>query len=255
MVVIEVWIDRSKYGTIDDRTYRVATHCKFDKGDINVMNHTHHVGLYGQWMGLWPHREDVREIAVIFEDDVTVSPFFYRYLKVVHAKYDSSPNINSFALQCSAIHNGGSGPLHASDDNIVFIYPILGTCGFSPNKINWLNFLKWYRTASKDKRFIPLVPGMGPSKWYKEHVTAGRTQSMWEMWHIYYAWHHNERTLYPNLLKCDAMTINWKEVGLHFKGNIEITDRLVSYWDKRLDNLPNNPVELDLYGKVKNNVV
>jgi hypothetical protein len=154
-------------------------------------------------------------------------------LKVVHAKYDSSPNINSFALQCSAIHNGSSGPLHAPDDNIVFIYPILGTCGFSPNKINWLNFLKWYRTVSKDKRFIPLIPGMGPSKWYKEHVTAGRTQSMWEMCHIYYAWHHNERTLYPNLLKCDAMTINWKEVGLHFKGNIEITDRLVSYWDKR----------------------
>ena len=44
-------------------------------------------------------------------------------MKVVHAKYDSSPNINSFALQCSAIHNGGSGPLHAPDDNIVFIYP------------------------------------------------------------------------------------------------------------------------------------
>jgi hypothetical protein len=51
------------------------------------------------------------------------------------------------------------------------------------------------------------------------------------------------------------MTINWKEVGLHFNGNIEITDRLVSYWDKRLDNLPNNPVELDLYGNVKNNAV
>jgi hypothetical protein len=43
IVVIEVWIDRSKYGTIDDRTYQVATHCKFDKGDINVMNHTDHV--------------------------------------------------------------------------------------------------------------------------------------------------------------------------------------------------------------------
>jgi hypothetical protein len=36
-VVIEVWIDRSKYGTIDDKTYQVATHFKFDKGDINVI--------------------------------------------------------------------------------------------------------------------------------------------------------------------------------------------------------------------------
>lgn len=71
-------------------------------------------------MGLWPHIEDVKEIAVSFEDDVTVSPFFYRYLKVVHAKYDSSSHINSFAMQCSPIYNGGSGPLHAPDDNIVF---------------------------------------------------------------------------------------------------------------------------------------
>ena len=70
-------------------------------------------------MGLWPHKENVIEIAVIFEDDATVSPFFYRYLKVVHAKYD---------LQYSPIHNEGLGPLHAPDDNILFLYPILGTC-------------------------------------------------------------------------------------------------------------------------------
>ena len=76
MVVIEVWIDISQYGKIDDRPYQVAAHCKFDNGDINVMNHTDHVGLYRQWMGLWPHIKDVKEIAVIFEDDVTVSPFF-----------------------------------------------------------------------------------------------------------------------------------------------------------------------------------
>ena len=44
MVVIAIWIDRSKYGTIDDKTYQVATHFKLDKGDINVMNHTDHVG-------------------------------------------------------------------------------------------------------------------------------------------------------------------------------------------------------------------
>ena len=109
-------------------------------------------------------------------------------------------------MQCNT--QRGSGPLHAPDDNIVFIYHILGTFGFSPNKINWLIFLKLYRTASKDKQFIPLVPGMVPSKWYKEHVTDRRTQSMWQIWHSYYSWHHNERTLYPSLLKYDAMTIN-----------------------------------------------
>ena len=67
----------------------------------------------------------------------------------------------------------------------VLIYNAVQYTTEVPNKINWLNFLKWYRTASKDNRFIPLVPDMGPSKWHKEHVTAVRTQSMWEMWHIY----------------------------------------------------------------------
>ena len=54
-----------------------------------------------------------------------------RYLKVFHAKYDSSLYINSFDLQCSAIHNGGPGQLPVLDENIVFIYPILDRFGFS----------------------------------------------------------------------------------------------------------------------------
>ena len=36
-----------------------------------------------------------------------------------------------------------------------------------PNKRNWSNFLKWYRTASKDKAFIPLVSGI-QSTWQLE---------------------------------------------------------------------------------------
>jgi hypothetical protein len=68
-----------------------------------------HVGLYGQWMGLWQPTEETKEMAVIFEDDLTVSPFFYRYLKNVHAKYGSVPYINSYALQCSMKHYKNTG--------------------------------------------------------------------------------------------------------------------------------------------------
>jgi hypothetical protein len=42
---------------------------------------------------LWQPTEETKEMAVIFEDDLTVSPFFYRYLKNVHAKYGSVPYI------------------------------------------------------------------------------------------------------------------------------------------------------------------
>jgi hypothetical protein len=129
-----------------------------------------------------------KQIAVIFEDDLTVSPFSYRYLENVHEKYGSVPYINSYALQCSMKHNGKEGNRHAPDSNPVFIYPILGTCGFSPQKRNWIEFREWYIQASNDPHFRPLVPGIKPIDWYREHIRFKATENMWGMWHIYHAY-------------------------------------------------------------------
>jgi hypothetical protein len=61
----------------------------FEKGSKTVINQTRHIGLYRQWMGFWQPTEETKEIAVIFEDDLTVSPLVYLYLRNVHAKYGS----------------------------------------------------------------------------------------------------------------------------------------------------------------------
>jgi hypothetical protein len=119
-VTVEIWIDRSKEGHIHEHTYAVGHKFVFEKGSKTVINQTRHVGLYGQWMGLWQPTEETKEITVIFEDDLTVSPLFYRYLKNVHAKYGLVPYINSYALQCSMKHNGTKGNLHVPDSNPVF---------------------------------------------------------------------------------------------------------------------------------------
>jgi hypothetical protein len=60
-------------------------------------------------MGFWQPTEETKEIAVIFEDDLTVSPLVYLYLRNVHAKYGSVPYINSYALECSMEHNVKEG--------------------------------------------------------------------------------------------------------------------------------------------------
>ena len=86
---MEIWIDRSKKdGKIDPTTYLVAKNFTFKYGDVRIHNHTRHVGLYGQWFGTWHPDPESKEIAVFLEDDVSVSPFFYRWLKNVHKKYD-----------------------------------------------------------------------------------------------------------------------------------------------------------------------
>lgn len=250
-IVIEIWIDKSKDGVINKETFQAANNFVFKKGQKIVANHTKHVGLYGQWMGLWQPQSETKDIVVIFEDDTTVSPFFYRYLKNIHAKYRDRSDINSYAMQCSGKHVNAGGQLHAPDEHIVFLYPILGTCGFSPQNKNWINFRKWYIKITNSQHFDPFVPGILPTQWYMEHIKSGRTEDMWEMWHIYYAYNHNESTLYPNLLNCEGLTLNWKEFGLHFKEKITITDRLLTKWDNRLDNLPDKPIYLDVYSRVK----
>ncbi|WAR27067.1 hypothetical protein MAR_012771 [Mya arenaria] len=73
-VKLEVWIDRSKLKLLKD--------------------------LYSSTVIM------SSEIAVILEDDLTVSPHFYKYLKLVHNKYDSIPEINGFALHGKSLKHG-----------------------------------------------------------------------------------------------------------------------------------------------------
>jgi hypothetical protein len=70
------------------------------------------------------------------------------------------------------------------------------------------------------------------------------------MWHIYYAYSKKERTLHPNFPNKQGMTINWKESGIHYKKGQKNGDPLVTEWDTRLDNLPDEPIHLDANGKV-----
>ena len=82
-VALDIWIDRSKKnGKIDGATYAVARDFNFIFGDATVHNQSRHVGIIGQWLDSWLVTKDTKEIAVIFEDDVTAGPHFWKWLKV-----------------------------------------------------------------------------------------------------------------------------------------------------------------------------
>jgi hypothetical protein len=123
-------------------------------------------------------------------------------------------------------------------------------CGFSPQKRNWIEFREWYIQASKDPHLYPLVPGIKSTDWHSHHIRSKATDNMWEMWHIYHAYKNKYYTLYPNLLRCEGMTINWKEQGLHFGNDVTVTDRLLSKWDSRLNHLPDKLIHLDVNGDI-----
>lgn len=94
-----------------------------------VYNHTKHVGIYGQWIDTWNPAPDSKEIAVILEDDLTVSKHFYLWLINVHRKYDDWTDLAGYALQGRSMkHGGAAGNLRGPDKDVCFMYPILGIC-------------------------------------------------------------------------------------------------------------------------------
>ncbi|XP_062616938.1 uncharacterized protein LOC134278657 [Saccostrea cucullata] len=255
-VILDVWIDRSKKdGSIHDGTFSTARKFKFKHGEYRVHNHTKHVGIYGQWIGTWNPALDSEEIAVILEDDLTVSKHFYRWLKNVHQKYDSMDNLAGYALLGRSMKHGGAAEnLRGPDEDVCFLYPILGTWGYSPHRKNWFYFVEWYRKKSTDPSFQPLIPGIRPTHWWKVSVQRGTTDEMWSMWHIYHAWNNKLWTLYPNLRNSEGLTVNWKEAGLHFNqkqtADDKTADPILQEWIPEYDFLPRTPAKLDVNGKI-----
>ena len=207
-VILEVWIDRSKAGIIDMETYHMATNFMFRHGRYQVHRHSCHMGIFGQWLYSWKSSENSSEMIVILEDDLEVSPYFYKWLKLVHRKYDNVANISGYSLQgVSMKHSGASGLVDVPKYNIVYLYPVIGTWGFSPNKQNWNKFITWFSKTFPDDGFHPLVPGNVVTNWYKTFLKAEKTDTMWSIWHIYYAWVNKEYTVYPNFI---GKRIQWQ---------------------------------------------
>ncbi|KAH3706384.1 uncharacterized protein LOC127858293 [Dreissena polymorpha] len=253
-VKLEVWIDRSINGTVDQLTEQTAREFRFRHGAYDVIVHPQHVGIYGQWLSTWNPNNNSQEIAVILEDDLEVSPHFYKYLKHVHSKYDHYPEINGFALQGLSIHHGvktWQSFVNYTDGQCVYLYPVLGTWGFSPSRKNWVRFLDWYAEARKKSDFKPDVPGNVATSWYNTFLEQGKNYTMWSMWHIHFAWKHDEYTLFPNFKDHKGLTTNWMEPGLHYDANSSRqSNPLLETWEPGYENIPALPARLDINGNI-----
>lgn len=145
-VVLDIFLDRARDGHVHNATLAVARNFSFKHGQSQVHVHSRHVGIYGQWLGTWRVPADNEsEIAVFLEDDISVSPFFARWLWRVHAKYDLYPAVNGYALQGESTRhaiNSEETLLEGPPGESVFLYPVLGTWGFSPNAAPWRRFIQ-----------------------------------------------------------------------------------------------------------------
>jgi hypothetical protein len=141
--VIEVWIDVDSEGRANNDTVRAAQSFRWKKGPTRVHVQTSHAGIMGQWIDTWRPRHESKELGLILEDDLSVSPMAYRWLKGVHAGMKNRADFVGATLnsdEMSILSSSPKGPLAAPKNDTILMYKCFGTQGFSPKPHHWRNF-------------------------------------------------------------------------------------------------------------------
>lgn len=249
-VGVDIWIDRSKDGEVDRRTRRISEEFqrKSSNGQVCVHVQQRNAYIIGQWVDTWRPRENTTEIALILEDDIDISPFAYKWLKMVDSRFRSDPEVGGYALQMENVNyiKGSIRPVTNTrkTDNI-FIYRLMATWGFSPKPNEWRHFQDWFHEARKNKTFQPFMPGLAINRWFEMFIKQRKADSMWEMWAVYFYNRTNLYTVYSNLQKFTGrrntlLDTNRREAGLHFaKGqSVDRSSLLLSKWNLTFERFP-----------------
>ncbi len=261
--VLEIWIDVDKNGKVHEEVVDVAKGFRWQHGPVRVTIQEEHAGIMGQWIDTWrPLQEKTKEIALILEDDIDVSPYAIRWLRAAHAQYNSRSDVAGYSLSEVDIVDSKRRPINLPKENI-FMFQRLGTFGFSPHPKIWMKFQDWFHAKRKaSTSFRPYVPGdMLMTRTYAILVSQGRPDTMWSMWFEYYTYNNNAWTVFPNIgahlkniyhIKWDnsTMAFHREEKGLHFykKTIRKSSGRLLTHWNNTFVKFPEKISKYDCQG-------
>ncbi|KAG7361786.1 family 2 glycosyl transferase [Nitzschia inconspicua] len=197
------------------REFRNSLRWKHGNIRIAIANKT--LGLAESWFRAWSPASDY-ERAVIFEDDLEVSPIWYQWLKKAHDMYAG----NRDDLAAFSLSHQHLVPLKASNktakefpDDEPFMYALLGSHGFSPLAKIWKEFLEFVHCTQRRGDNVSIAtPELITSDWYHNVVSK---QSMWTQHFIYFTKHHNLYNIYQ-FPRDKVLTAHWQEKGAHFDG-------------------------------------
>jgi hypothetical protein len=259
---VNVWVDRNRtlHEDVDFVEQIKGLHWRHGVKSVHVWRRN--AGIRAQWIDTWYHscgsvEQQLRERAVILEDDLTVSPHFYRWLKAAHIAYSDDPRVASFTLtraslcpaKCADLAGGPGGDEAATH----FLSPLVGSWGLAPKASHWVEFRSWYHEAVATGK-KPYVDGVITTEWYKLFETQGRENSMWSAYHVKYvsdSANPKPYILYVKAPNGTTLASNYKEKGLHYKETASEPDHpLLIQWHDSMETFPTNPTTIDWHGRV-----
>ena len=145
---LEIWIDRNrKTGEVDNNTVKAASEFYWSRGPTRVHVHSQHVGIYGQWIDTWrPPDESDDELALILEDDLSISMYAYRWVRAVFRAYSHRVDFAGASLtshQMTILSPRPKGRLAGPQNHTAIMYKCFGTWGFAPKPMHWRRFQVW----------------------------------------------------------------------------------------------------------------
>lgn len=244
-VKLHVFIDHfqieeqgSSAGTVDidsklNNAHQILKYVdKFDwkHGEKVIHYRTQNAGLQAQWLeAWWPSSED--EFAFIVEDDMVLSPLFYRYLRALIANYyynpaNSNPSIYGVSLQRPRFVGGKHGnKLKVDNDTRLFLYQMVGTWGQLLFPKPWKEFRLWY-DMHKSKGIKPILEGMITTGWYRR-----KREKIWTPWFIKFIHSRGYYNIYTNFLLDRALSISYRDAGVNYGKNIGPDSHLMNSSD------------------------
>ncbi|XP_057956291.1 uncharacterized protein LOC131149665 [Malania oleifera] len=184
-------------------------------GQKLVHYRTGNVGLQAQWLeAWWPGSDD--EFAFVVEDDLEVSPLYYKFIRGLISNYyynasNFSPSIYGASLQRPRFVPGKHGnKMHLDSEMRLFLYQLVGTWGQLLFPKPWKEFRLWY-DIHKAKGIKPFLEGMVTTGWYKK-----MGERIWTPWFIKFIHSRGYFNIYTNFLQERALSVSHRDAGVNY---------------------------------------
>ncbi|XP_022731875.1 uncharacterized protein LOC111286256 isoform X2 [Durio zibethinus] len=184
-------------------------------GQKIVHYRTTNVGLQAQWLeAWWPTSDD--EFAFVVEDDLELSPLFFKYLRALILNYyynasNFSPFVYGASLQRPRFVPGRQGNKMLLDSTSgLFLYQLVGTWGQLLFPKPWKEFRLWY-DDHKAKDIKPFLDGMVTTGWYKK-----MGERIWTPWFIKFIHSRGYFNIYTKFLDEKSLSVSHRDVGVNY---------------------------------------
>ena len=223
-LLLEIHIDGGG-GVEGEKVREVANNFKFEFGSKHVLEEDVNIGVMAAWKNAWAWREN--ELFIVIEDDVEMSPHWFRALRNFWFKYGGRDDLAGVGLHLQKYIADPEARRQGAGRNIpdgVYLNQLPASIASSPHPYHWARMIGKYGDM-----FGSCPPGMACSP------------DVWEGWWLQYGL---DNTLFTLFLGGDrALAVDHREEGLHTAGDQGKLSEAVESWEDSWE-LVNLPVEL-----------